>query len=53
MFKTQLLNSYTPNTYNLNSAFLSPGELNVGLGMPYNDSLQNSISLAPVRLHRL
>ena len=38
MFKTQLLNSYTPNTYNLNSAFLSPGELNVGLGMTYNYS---------------
>jgi hypothetical protein len=35
-FKTQVLNSYTKNTYNLSSAFLSPGELNAGLGMTYN-----------------
>ena len=35
-FKTQLLNSYVTNTYDLKSAFLSPGELNVGLGMTYN-----------------
>lgn len=35
-FKTQLLNSYATNTRNLKSAFLSPGELNVGLGMTYN-----------------
>lgn len=36
MFKTQVLNSYATNTRNLKSAFLSPGELNVGLGMTYN-----------------
>lgn len=36
MFKTQLLNSYRKNTNNLKSAFLSPGELNIGLGMTYN-----------------
>lgn len=35
-FKTQLLNSYATNTHNLKSAFLSPGELNLGLGMTYN-----------------
>ena len=35
-FKTQLLNSYATNTNNLKAAFLSPGELNVGLGMTYN-----------------
>ncbi len=35
-FKTQIFNSYTTNTMNLKSAFLSPAELNVGLGMTYN-----------------
>ncbi len=35
-FKTQVLNSYTSNTRTLRSAFLSPGELNAGLGMTYN-----------------
>jgi len=35
-FKTQLFRSYASNTRQLNSAFLSPGELNVGLGMTYN-----------------
>ena len=35
-FKTQLLNSYVKNTNNLNSAFLSPGELTAGIGMTYN-----------------
>ncbi len=35
-FKTQLLNSYHKNKTTLQSAFLSPGELNVGLGMTYN-----------------
>ena len=34
-FKTQLLNSYTSNTRNLRSAFLSPGVLNLGVGMTY------------------
>ncbi len=35
-FKTQILSSYNTNTRNLKSAFLSPGELNVGVGMTYN-----------------
>jgi hypothetical protein len=35
-FKTQVLNSYVKNSYQLSSAFLSPGELNAGLGMTYN-----------------
>jgi hypothetical protein len=35
-FKTQLLNSYTSNTDNLCTAFLSPGELTAGVGMTYN-----------------
>lgn len=36
MFKTQLLNSYKPNSNDVQSAFLSPGELNLGVGMTYN-----------------
>lgn len=35
-FKTQIFNSYTSNTNTLRSAFLSPGELNAGIGMTYN-----------------
>ncbi|MCM1521648.1 MAG: DUF3078 domain-containing protein [Muribaculaceae bacterium] len=34
-FKTQILNNYKPNSDKLKAAFLSPGELNVGLGMTY------------------
>lgn len=36
MFKTQFLNSYPPNSNDMKAAFLSPGELNLGLGMTYN-----------------
>ena len=35
-FKTQVFTSYATNTRNMTSAFLSPGELNLGLGMTYN-----------------
>lgn len=37
-FKTQLLHSYGTNSRKLKSAIMSPGELNVGLGMTYNIS---------------
>jgi hypothetical protein len=52
-FKTQILNSYTKNTYNLSSAFMAPGELNAGLGMTYNYANKKSTftfdaSLAPL-----
>lgn len=52
-FKTQLLNSYKPNTQELKAAFLSPGELNVGLGMTYNyvnpaKTFQVDVSLSPL-----
>lgn len=35
-FKTQLLNNYKVNTNDMTAAFLSPAELNVGVGMTYN-----------------
>ncbi len=35
MFKTQIFNSYKTNTYDLKAAFLSPAELNLGVGMTY------------------
>lgn len=35
-FKTQLLNGYKTNSNDLIASILSPGELNVGLGMTYN-----------------
>ena len=34
-FKTQLFHTYPTNSDKLKSAFLSPGELNIGLGMTY------------------
>ncbi len=36
MFKTQLFKGYKTNSNDLKAAFLSPGELNIGLGMTYN-----------------
>jgi len=36
LFKTQLLNSWVTNSHDLAASLLSPGELNVGLGMTYN-----------------
>lgn len=35
-FKTQIFNGYKSNSNDLKASFLSPGELNVGLGMTYN-----------------
>ena len=34
--KTQFLQNYAANSNNLKAAFLSPGELNLGVGMTYN-----------------
>lgn len=53
MFKTQLLRSYATNSHDLKTAFLSPGELNLGLGMTYNYSnpkktLTFDASIAPL-----
>lgn len=52
-FKTQFFNSYATNTNNKAAAFLSPAELNLGLGMSYqykNDKrkFETSISLSPL-----
>ena len=52
-FKTQMLSSYASNTRNLKSAFLSPGELNVGLGMTYNylskkEKFRFDLTIAPI-----
>ncbi len=35
-FKTQFFNTYKSNTNDLKAAFLSPGELNLGLGMTFS-----------------
>ena len=35
-FKTQIFNSYPSNSRKMRAAFMSPGELNVGVGMTYN-----------------
>lgn len=40
-FKTQFFNNYPPNSTVKRAAFLSPGELNIGLGMTYNHSRKN------------
>lgn len=52
-FKTQVVNSYTKNTNTLRAAFLSPAELNIGLGMTYNyanppKTFSVDVSLSPL-----
>lgn len=50
-FKTQLLNHYPINKNKLQSTFMTPGELNVGLGMTYSKNtprLQFNASIAPL-----
>ncbi len=52
-FKTQFFTSYATNSNNKVAAFLSPAELNLGLGMSYqykNDKkhFETSISLSPL-----
>ena len=53
LFKTQFFNNYKPNTNTMSAAFLSPGELNVGLGMTYSykdkeEIKELSLSFAPL-----
>ena len=50
-FKTQLLKNYKTNTNTLKAAFMSPGELNVGVGMTYNLAKKNltlDMSISPL-----
>lgn len=52
-FKTQILNVYGENSRVRKSAFLSPGELNLGIGMTYattgfKNRLKLNVSLAPL-----
>lgn len=52
-FKTQLLNSYKTNSNDMIAAFLSPAELNFGIGMTYNyensrKTVVFSASIAPL-----
>lgn len=52
-FKTQLLNVYGENSHIRKAAFMSPGELNMGIGMTYSTTglknrLKFNVSLAPL-----
>jgi hypothetical protein len=52
-FKTQFFKSYPSNSMSRSASLLSPGELNVGLGMTYNKETDNkkfkiSASIAPL-----
>lgn len=52
-FKTQMLNNYKKNTETRLASFLSPGELNVGVGMTYSKQNKGktvtfNASIAPV-----
>lgn len=52
-FKTQLLQNFKANTWNLSASFLTPGELNAGIGMTYNTknkkgNIAFSASLSPL-----
>lgn len=52
-FKTQLLPHYPSNTPDYNSSFLTPGDLNFGIGMTYSKTnskktLQFNASIAPL-----
>lgn len=51
LFKTQVTKSYPANSRNLKSAFMSPGEVNVGVGMTYSKTtprLTFNASIAPL-----
>ncbi len=52
-FKTQFFNSYATNSQVRNASFLSPGDLNFGLGMTYaytnkKGNLNLNVSIAPL-----
>ena len=51
-FTTQFLNNYKVNTRTMTAAFLSPAEMNIGLGMTYNlkkaDDRMFTLAIAPI-----
>ena len=50
-FKTQLLQNHPTNSHATTVAFLSPGELNIGLGMTYSTNVKKAsfnVSIAPL-----
>ncbi len=52
-FKTQLFNNYKANTKTMKASFLTPGELNFGIGMTYNNKNKDKtasidLSLSPL-----
>jgi len=51
-FTTQFLNNYKTNTNTMTAAFLSPAELNIGLGMTYSykkaDDRMFTLAIAPL-----
>lgn len=54
-FKTQLFNNYKANTNTMKASFLSPAELNLGLGMTYSTkskdkTLAFDMSLSPLSI---
>ena len=54
-FKTQLFNNYKSNTNTMTAAILSPGELNLGLGMTYNTTSKDKrltfgMSISPLSM---
>ncbi len=53
LFKTQFFNNYKSNTSTMAASFLSPAELNLGLGMTYNykdqyETKTFTLSIAPL-----
>ena len=54
-FTTQFLNNYKVNTRTMTAAFLSPAEMNIGLGMTYSlkkaDDRMFTLAIAPISSH--
>lgn len=51
LFKTQLLNNYKSNSMTRKASFLSPGDLNLGLGMSYTQKkkdFQMTATISPI-----
>lgn len=53
LFKTQLLNNYEESSMTRTASFLSPGDLNMGIGMSYNhknklNTFQYTLTISPL-----